>query len=380
MEFMYQDLPKIGLLGGGQLGRMLLQAGIDLDFQISCLDPDPEAPCYRLAYEFTQGSFQDFDTVYQFGQAHDLISIEIEHVNIDALEKLASEGKQVYPQPHLLRMIQDKRTQKQFFQQYGFPTADFRLIESREEINQHLDFLPAYQKLGKGGYDGKGVQLIADATQIVEGFDAPGLLEKAVDFDKELAVIVARNIHGEVKAFPTVEMVFHPVQNLVEFLISPAAISDEIEAQAVDIATRLIQEMKMVGLLAVEMFLTKDGQVLINEIAPRPHNSGHQTIRANTTSQYEQHLRAIAGLPLGDTSTTVFAGMLNLLGEAGYTGKVKYEGLEEALAIPGVFPFLYGKKITKPFRKMGHVSIIGESREEVEEKANQIKKIIRVIS
>ncbi|TBH75759.1 5-(carboxyamino)imidazole ribonucleotide synthase [Aquirufa nivalisilvae] len=380
MEFMYQDLPKIGLLGGGQLGRMLLQAGIDLDFQISCLDPDPEAPCHRLAYEFTQGSFQDFDTVYQFGQAHDLISIEIEHVNIDALEKLASEGKQVYPQPHLLRMIQDKRTQKQFFQQYGFPTADFRLIESREEINQHLDFLPAYQKLGKGGYDGKGVQLIADASQIVEGFDAPGLLEKAVDFDKELAVIVARNIHGEVKAFPAVEMVFHPVQNLVEFLISPAAISDEIEAQAVDIATRLIQEMKMVGLLAVEMFLTKDGQVLINEIAPRPHNSGHQTIRANTTSQYEQHLRAIAGLPLGDTSTTVFAGMLNLLGEAGYTGKVKYEGLEEALAIPGVFPFLYGKKITKPFRKMGHVSIIGESREEVEEKANQIKKIIRVIS
>ncbi|MHA8063122.1 5-(carboxyamino)imidazole ribonucleotide synthase [Aquirufa aurantiipilula] len=380
MEFMYQDLPKIGLLGGGQLGRMLLQAGIDLDFQISCLDPDPEAPCQRLAHEFTQGSFQDFDTVYQFGQSQDLISIEIEHVNIDALEKLASEGKQVYPQPHLLRMIQDKRTQKQFFQQYGFPTADFRLIESREEINQHLDFLPAYQKLGKGGYDGKGVQLIADATQIAEGFDAPGLLEKAVDFEKELAVIVARNIHGEVKAFPAVEMVFHPVQNLVEFLISPAAISEEIEAQAVDIATRLIEEMKMVGLLAVEMFLTKDGQVLINEIAPRPHNSGHQTIRANATSQYEQHLRAIAGLPLGDTSTTVFAGMLNLLGEAGYTGKVKYEGLAEALAIPGVFPFLYGKKITKPFRKMGHVSIIGESREEVEEKANQVKKIIRVIS
>ncbi|MDF5690531.1 5-(carboxyamino)imidazole ribonucleotide synthase [Aquirufa aurantiipilula] len=380
MEFMYQDLPKIGLLGGGQLGRMLLQAGIDLDFQISCLDPDPEAPCQRLAHEFTQGSFQDFDTVYLFGQSQDLISIEIEHVNIDALEKLASEGKQVYPQPHLLRMIQDKRTQKQFFQQYGFPTADFRLIESREEINQHLDFLPAYQKLGKGGYDGKGVQLIADATQIAEGFDAPGLLEKAVDFEKELAVIVARNIHGEVKAFPAVEMVFHPVQNLVEFLISPAAISEEIEAQAVDIATRLIEEMKMVGLLAVEMFLTKDGQVLINEIAPRPHNSGHQTIRANATSQYEQHLRAIAGLPLGDTSTTVFAGMLNLLGEAGYTGKVKYEGLAEALAIPGVFPFLYGKKITKPFRKMGHVSIIGESREEVEEKANQVKKIIRVIS
>ncbi len=380
MEFMYQDLPKIGLLGGGQLGRMLLQAGIDLDFQISCLDPDPEAPCHLLAYEFTQGSFQDFDKVYQFGQGQDLISIEIEHVNIDALEKLASEGKQVFPQPHLLRMIQDKRTQKQFFQQYGFPTADFRLIESREEINQHLDFLPAYQKLGKGGYDGKGVQLIADASQIAEGFDAPGLLEKAVDFEKELAVIVARNIHGEVKAFPTVEMVFHPIQNLVEFLISPAAISNEIEAQAVEIATRLIEEMKMVGILAVEMFLTKDGQVLINEIAPRPHNSGHQTIRANATSQYEQHLRAIAGLPLGDTSTNVFAGMLNLLGEPGYTGKVKYEGLADALAIPGVYPFLYGKKITKPYRKMGHVSIIGSSREEVEEKAKQVKKIIRVIS
>lgn len=377
---MYRDLPKIGLLGGGQLGRMLLQAGVDLDFQISCLDPDSEAPCHRLAYEFKQGSFQDFDTVYQFGQFYDLISIEIEHVNIDALEKLEAEGKQVFPQPHLLRMIQDKRTQKQFFQQYGFPTADFRLIESREEIKEHIDFLPAYQKLGKGGYDGKGVQLIAHEGQISDGFDAPGLLEKAVDFEKELAVIVARNIHGEVKAFPTVEMVFHPVQNLVEFLISPAAISEDVEKQAVDIATRLIQEMKMVGLLAVEMFLTKDGQVLINEVAPRPHNSGHQTIRANMTSQYEQHLRAIAGLPLGDTSTSVFAGMLNLLGEPGHTGKVKYEGLSEALAIPGVFPFLYGKKITKPFRKMGHVSIIAESREAVEEKANQVKNIIRVIS
>lgn len=377
---MSESLPKIGLLGGGQLGLMLLQAAIDLDFEISCLDPDSEAPCHFLAKHFVQGSFQDFNTVYSFGQSHDVISIEIEHVNVDALERLEKEGKLVYPQPHILKMIQDKRLQKQFFKKHGFPTADFILIDSAEEIRNHISFLPAFHKLGKGGYDGRGVQLIQKESDISLGFKEPGLLEKAVHFSKELAVIVARNTKGEISAFPVVEMVFHPVHNLVEFLVSPAEISKEIENKASQIAIDLINQLGMVGVLAVEMFLTADGEVLINEIAPRPHNSGHHTIRANETSQYEQHLRAISGLALGETTSKCFSGMLNLLGEDGYTGPVKYEGLREILSIPGVHPFLYGKKITKPFRKMGHVTILGDSRLDIEEKAEKVRNLIRVIS
>ncbi len=377
---MYKALPSIGLLGGGQLGRMLLQAAIDLDIQVACLDPDQEAPCHELAHVFQQGSFQDYETVYQFGKQFDVISIEIEHVNIEALEQLEKEGKRVFPQAHILRMIQDKRLQKQFFQDHGFPTAAFVLTDNQESVALHADFLPAFHKLGKGGYDGKGVQRIESVSDLAKAFDAPGLLEKAVDFEKELAVIVARNSQGEIKAFPAVEMVFHPAHNLVDFLFSPAAISSEIAAKAESIALGLVEKMGLVGVLAVEMFLTREGEILINEVAPRPHNSGHQTIRGNETSQYEQHLRAICGLPLGSTKAKGVAGMLNLLGENGFTGPVKYEGLPEALAIPGVYPFLYGKKQTKPFRKMGHVTILGDNKDEVLAKSEQVKNLIRVIS
>jgi 5-(carboxyamino)imidazole ribonucleotide synthase len=377
---MYKALPSIGLLGGGQLGRMLLQAAIDLDLQIACLDPDAEASCHQLTPDFHQGSFQDYETVYRFGQAYDVISIEIEHVNIAALKQLEAEGKKVFPQPHILEMIQDKRLQKQFFKDYGFPTADFVLTDNQAELAEHAAFLPAFHKLGKGGYDGKGVQYIPDAASISKGFDAPGLLEKAVDFEKELAVIVTRNPQGETAVFPAVEMVFHPEQNLVEFLFSPAEISVAIEKQAEKIAVDLINQLGLVGVLAVEMFLTKDGEVLINEIAPRPHNSGHQTIRGNESSQYEQHLRAITGLPLGSTKSNGFSGMLNLLGAEGFSGPAKYEGLAEIMAIPGVYPFLYGKKVTKPFRKMGHITILGDSKEDIIEKANQVKNLIRVVS
>jgi 5-(carboxyamino)imidazole ribonucleotide synthase len=377
---MYKALPSIGLLGGGQLGRMLLQAAIDLDMKVSCLDPDAEAPCHELAHVFKQGSFQDYDAVYQFGQHFDVISIEIEHVNIEALEQLEKEGKQVFPQPHLLRMIQDKRLQKQFFQDNGFPTAPFILTENQADIAQHADFLPAFHKLGKGGYDGKGVQRISSLADLSKGFNAPGLLEKAVDFEKELAVIVARNEQGQISAFPAVEMVFHPEHNLVDFLFSPASISTDIAAKAEQIAVDVIDKMGLVGVLAVEMFLTPAGEILINEVAPRPHNSGHQTIRGNATSQYEQHLRAITGLPLGSTQAKGVSGMLNLLGEDGFSGLAKYEGLNEALAISGVYPFLYGKKMTKPFRKMGHVTILGSTKEEIIEKSEQVKSLIRVIS
>jgi len=377
---MYKALPSIGLLGGGQLGRMLLQAAIDLDIKVSCLDPDADAPCHELAHFFKEGSFQDYDSVYQFGSHFDVISIEIEHVNIEALEQLEKEGKQVFPQPHILRMIQDKRLQKQFFQDHGFPTAPFVLTEKQDDISLHADFLPAFHKLGKGGYDGKGVQRIASLADKSKGFNAPGLLEKAVDFEKELAVIVARNAHGQITAFPAVEMVFHPAHNLVDFLFSPAAISKEIEGKAEEIAIKLIDKMGLVGVLAVEMFLTPQGEILINEVAPRPHNSGHQTIRGNDTSQYEQHLRAISGLPLGSTKPKGVSGMLNLLGADGFNGPAKYEGLDDALAIPGVYPFLYGKKITKPFRKMGHVTILGDSKEDVIAKSEKVKTLIRVIS
>ncbi len=377
---MYKALPSIGLLGGGQLGRMLLQAAIDLDIQVSCLDPDAEAPCHELAHFFKQGSFQDYESVYQFGKHFDVISIEIEHVNIEALEQLEKEGKKVFPQPHILRMIQDKRLQKQFFADHAFPTAPFVLTESQADISLHADFLPAFHKLGKGGYDGKGVQRISSLADQSKAFNAPGLLEKAVDFEKELAVIVARNPNGETKAFPAVEMVFHPEHNLVDFLFSPATITPEIATRAERIALDLIEKMGLVGVLAVEMFLTQEGEILINEVAPRPHNSGHQTIRGNETSQYEQHLRAISGLPLGSTLAKGVSGMLNLLGEDGFSGTAKYEGLNEALAIPGVYPFLYGKKITKPFRKMGHVTILGVNKEEVIEKSEQVKNLIRVIS
>jgi 5-(carboxyamino)imidazole ribonucleotide synthase len=377
---MYKALPSIGLLGGGQLGRMLLQAAIDLDIKVSCLDPDAEAPCHELAHFFKEGSFQDYDAVYQFGRHFDVVSIEIEHVNIEALEQLEKEGKQVFPQPHILRMIQDKRLQKQFFQDHGFPTAPFVLTESQSDITKHADFLPAFHKLGKGGYDGKGVQRINSLADQSKGFNVPGLLEKAVDFEKELAVIVARNEQGQISAFPAVEMVFHPEHNLVDFLFSPAAISMEIESKAGKIAIDLIDQMGLVGVLAVEMFLTTSGEILINEVAPRPHNSGHQTIRGNETSQYEQHLRAISGLPLGSTKPKGVSGMLNLLGADGFNGPAKYEGLDDALAIPGVYPFLYGKKITKPFRKMGHVTILGDSKEDVIAKSEKVKNLIRVVS
>jgi len=377
---MYKALPSIGLLGGGQLGRMLLQAAIDLDIKVSCLDPDAEAPCHELAHFFKEGSFQDYDAVYQFGRHFDVVSIEIEHVNIEALEQLEKEGKQVFPQPHILRMIQDKRLQKQFFQDHGFPTAPFVLTESQSDITKHANFLPAFHKLGKGGYDGKGVQRINSLADQSKGFNVPGLLEKAVDFEKELAVIVARNEQGQISAFPAVEMVFHPEHNLVDFLFSPAAISMEIESKAGKIAIDLIDQMGLVGVLAVEMFLTTSGEILINEVAPRPHNSGHQTIRGNETSQYEQHLRAISGLPLGSTKPKGVSGMLNLLGTDGFNGPAKYEGLDDALAIPGVYPFLYGKKITKPFRKMGHVTILGDSKEDVIAKSEKVKNLIRVVS
>lgn len=376
----FDNAKKLGILGGGQLGRMIIQSAIDFDFTIKSLDPDPDAPCKHIAHEFVNGSLNDYDTVMNFGQDCDIITIEIENVNLEALEAFEKQGKMVYPQPSVLRLIKDKRIQKQFYKDNNLPTADFILTENQADLKNHLDFLPAVHKLGTGGYDGKGVQVLRTEADLAKAFDQPSVLEKMIDFEKELAVIVARNPSGEIKTFPVVEMVFHPEANLVEYLFAPAEISPEIEAQAEQVAIKTAEAFGVVGLLAVEMFLTKDGQILINEVAPRPHNSGHQSIKANDVSQYEQHLRAIFDLPLGSTKAHSKAAMVNLLGEDGHSGEAVYEGMNEVLAVEGVHPFLYGKKITKPFRKMGHITIIDQNFDKLKEKVIFVKEKLKVIS
>ncbi len=368
----------IGVLGGGQLGRMLHQSAINLNLNLRMMDPDENAPCALLIDDFTVGDLEDFDTVYEFGKSCDIVTIEIEKVNTDALKKLQSEGVQVYPEPDVIAMIQDKRIQKQFYKDNNIPTADFVLTENLADLKNHIDKLPAVHKVGRGGYDGRGVQIIRTKTDLKKGFDAPSLLEKLVPFKKELAVIVARNREGEIKAFPPVEMVFHPEHNLVEYLLSPALLAPEIENEAKRIAEDIIDKLKMTGILAVEMFLTKDSQILVNEIAPRAHNSGHQSIEGNFTSQYDQMIRAILNLPLGDTGTKISSAMVNVLGEDGFTGEAKYEGMEEVLKIPGAHVHLYGKKLTKPFRKMGHVTITDPSLSSLRSKIEIIKNTLKV--
>jgi 5-(carboxyamino)imidazole ribonucleotide synthase len=375
-ETFYQNY-TVGILGGGQLGRMLIQSGIDLNINFSVLDPDSHAPCNQLA-PFTCGKLTDYNTVWNFGKLCDLITIEIENVNTKALSDLVKIGKKVFPQPEIIELIQDKRKQKQFYQEHKIPTAEFILTESKAEVLQQEHFLPAVNKLGKEGYDGRGVQILRSKDDLNKAFDAPGLLEKLIDFKTEISVIVARNEKGEVAAYPAVEMVFHPEANLVEYLFAPAQISDPVALKAKQIAEHLIESLDMVGLLAVEMFVTQEDDVLVNEIAPRPHNSGHQTIEANITSQYEQHLRAILGLPLGDTSAITPSAMVNLLGEDGYSGIARYEGLEEVLALKGVHVHLYGKKLTKPFRKMGHVTIVDTDLESLKKKATFVKQTLKV--
>ncbi|MEY5001306.1 MAG: hypothetical protein RLZZ211_1342 [Bacteroidota bacterium] len=370
---------QIGVLGGGQLGRMLIQAANSLDIQLHMLDPDPAAPCAQIAYSFQQGSLTDYHTVMAFGQNKDLLTVEIENVNTDALRELEGQGVKVFPQPHILELIRDKGTQKQFYLDHGIPTAPFVFCDSANPTSNPFGF-PVVHKLRTGGYDGKGVNIIHEASQLDTSFTAPSIFEACIPFNKELSVIVARNAAGQTNCFPLVECEFNPEANLVEFLFSPAAVSSEIEAQAKQIAINIIEKLDMVGLLAVELFLTQDGELLVNEIAPRPHNSGHHTIEIARCSQFEQHLRAILNLPLGDTTLHSAGAMLNLVGEKGHEGPVVYDGLEEILKLPGVHPHLYGKAQTKPFRKMGHVTISASNMTEVRQIAAKVKETIRVIS
>ncbi|MGN2374411.1 5-(carboxyamino)imidazole ribonucleotide synthase [Sphingobacterium spiritivorum] len=369
---------QLGILGGGQLGRMVIQEAINYNVNIHVLDPDKNAPCRKLCNRFEVGSLSDFHTVYNFGKDLDMLTIEIEKVNVDALEKLEEEGVQVFPQSRVIRLIQDKGLQKQFFKQNDIPTAPFQLISTKENLLNANINIPYIQKLRKDGYDGKGVKKIASQEDLEHAFEEPSMIEEWIDFEKEIAVIVARNDKGDISAFPLVEMEFNPQANLVEFLISPSTLSFEIQQQAEEITKKIANDLQIVGLLAVEMFLTKQGEILVNELAPRPHNSGHQTIEGNYTSQFAQHLRAIFNLPLGNTSTRSNAVMINLLGEEGYEGLAKYEGIEEILDMEGVYLHLYGKKYTKPFRKMGHVCIVNDNRELAISNARKVQEILKV--
>ncbi len=371
---------RIGILGGGQLGRMFIQSAINYNLHISILDPDANAPCKDIANHFTKGKLTDFDTVYKFGQNCDVITIEIEHVNTEALKKLEKEGKKVYPQPHIIELIQDKGAQKMFYQRNNIPSPDFFLVEEKEQISKYNNYFPFFQKLRKGGYDGKGVTKLSVPEVLDHAFDAPSVLEMLVDFEKEISVIVARNAKGEMKSFPVVECEFNPEANLVEFLFSPATIKKSTEKEAYRIAEEVADKLGIVGLLAVELFLTRDGKILVNEVAPRPHNSGHQTIEGNKTSQFEQHIRAILNLPLGDTSIVIPSVMVNLLGEKAHEGPARYEGLNDVLKISGVNVHLYGKLTTKPYRKMGHVTIVDEDMNTAKKKAVQVKNTLKVVS
>ncbi len=377
MKAFYGDL-RMGILGGGQLGRMLIQEAINLNVTVDVLDPDPDAPSRLLCNRFVCGSLTDYKTVYEFGKKLDLLTIEIEKVNVDALQQLEDEGVVVYPQPRVIRLIQDKGLQKEFFRQNDIPTAAFKLISSRKHLAEATHVFPFIQKLRKDGYDGRGVFKVSNEKDLEHGFDAPSIVEEFIDFERELAVIVARNSQGETKTFPCVDMEFNPDANLVEFLISPSSLPLAVQQEADRLAIQIANSLKITGLLAVELFLTKDGHLLVNELAPRPHNSGHQSIEGNSTSQFAQHLRAIFGLPLGDTRCIGNAVMVNLLGSPGVEGTAVYEGLNEALKLDRVYVHLYGKAFTKPFRKMGHVTVLDDDREKAIQKARHIQQLITV--
>lgn len=371
---------KIGILGGGQLGKMFLQEAYNYNAQVYILDPSADAPCSGMTNNFVCGNFKDYQTVVDFGKDLDIITIEFEDVNSDALAYLESQGKKVYPQPSVLKIIQDKGLQKEFYTQNNIPTAPYYLVNSKEEALKYASEAPFFQKLRTSGYDGYGVKPLKTEGDFANCFDAPSVLEKKADLLMELSVIVARNEQGEISTFPSVAMEFNPIANMVEFLFAPAPVSEEIEKKAQDLAVDVIKKLDMIGILAVEMFVMKNGEIWVNEVAPRPHNSGHHTIEANFTSQFEMHFRSITSLPLGNTGLIMPAVMLNLLGDPNYSGAAVYEGLEEALQDGNVFVHLYGKSQTKPYRKMGHVTILAYTLEEAKNKAKLLKSSLRVIS
>jgi len=374
----------LGILGGGQLGKMMLYETRKFDITTHVLDSSLEAPCRIACDHFTQGDLMDYDTVYTFGKKVDILTFEIEGVNIEALEALEKEGKKVYPSSKTLRKIQDKGVQKKFYDTHKIPTAPFSVFETIALVKKAIASgelkLPFVWKSCTGGYDGKGVQVIKNSQTLDVLPDCPCITEDLVAFKNELAVIVVRNPSAQVKTYPVVEMEFHPQANQVEYVICPARIDDKVAAKARSIAIQVSKAFEHVGLLAVEMFQTNDDQIIVNEVAPRPHNSGHYSIEASYTNQFEQHIRAILDLPLGNTASKVGGIMVNLVGEQNHTGDVAYQNIEEIMAMDGVTPHIYGKKQTRPFRKMGHVTIVNENIDTAREIAQQVKQRIKVIS
>ncbi|UMB53484.1 5-(carboxyamino)imidazole ribonucleotide synthase [Lutibacter sp. A64] len=371
---------KLGVLGGGQLGKMLLTETHKFDIYTAILDGAKDAPCAQICNEFHQGNLLDFDTVYNFGKKVDLLTIEIEHVNTEALLKLEAEGLEIYPQPSVLQIIQHKGKQKDFFVKNNIPTSPHKRFSTLEELQKETLQFPFVWKSAQFGYDGTGVKIVKNSNDLNALADTDCIIEELIPFKNELAVIVARNKNGEVKTYPVVEMEFHPEANQVEYVICPARISNEIANKARNIALKVAESFKHIGLLAVELFQTENDEILVNEVAPRTHNSGHYSIEASYTSQFEQHVRSILNLPLGNTESKVAGIMVNLVGEEGFSGDVVYKNMEEILKMDGVTPHIYGKKQTRPFRKMGHVTIVNNDITEAHKIAEKVKNTIRVVS
>lgn len=375
---------KLGILGGGQLGKMLLYNTRKFDIHTEVLDPNADAPSRLSCHKFHQGDLMDFETVYQFGKQVDTLTIEIENVNVKALEALERDGVLVYPSSKTLGIIQNKAKQKIFYLEHNLPTAPFVRYAYKNElelaITNNIQQIPFVWKSAQFGYDGNGVKIVRSMADVEALQNVECIAEELIPFEKELAVTVARNPNGELKVYPVVEMEFHPEANQVEYVLCPARIEKEMAKKAERVALKVADAFDHVGLLAVELFLTKNGDILINEVAPRPHNSGHQTIETSYTSQFEQHIRAILNLPLGATTSKVCGVMVNLVGAEGYKGPVVYEHIDQIMAMEGVTPHIYGKKLTRPFRKMGHVTIIDTSIQKAREKAQKVKEIINVIS
>lgn len=375
---------KLGILGGGQLGKMLAIAAAPMHWPLWALDKSLQSPAAPYVSRFVTGDFKDYDDVLEFGRQVDVLTIEIEHVNTDALLRLREEGVTIHPDPDKLLIIKDKGLQKQFYVERSLPTAPFRLFEQPQDIREAVQSgdldLPFVQKTRTAGYDGRGVAIFRKEEELENLLDGASLVEPLMPIEKEIAVIVAKNERGEIRAFPPVEMVFHPTANLVEFLLSPARIPGEVARAAEDLAVSAIQAYDLCGLLAVEMFMDSRGELLINEVAPRPHNSGHHSIEGNITSQFEQHLRAVLNLPLGSTEIIQPSAMLNLLGAPGHAGPARYNGIEQVLAEADAHVHLYGKAETRPYRKMGHLTVCAPTVEEVMEKAKRLENTLQIVS
>ncbi len=369
-------MQKIGILGGGQLGRMLLQAAANYPVETFVLENDTDCPAAHLCHHYIKGDIKNFDDVYKFGKNLDAITIEIENVNVDALEKLEADGVRVYPKPSVLRIIKNKIFQKQFYSDNRIPTAEYRIVHNRTDIAQYDYLLPAVNKLAEGGYDGKGVEIIRTMEDINKVFPADGVLEKMIDIDKEIAQMVAINDKGETALYPAVEMIFDTNLNLLDFQLCPAGLDEKVLWKVEAIALSVARNFKSPGLFAVEMFVDKKGDVTVNETAPRVHNSGHHTIEAHYCSQFDMLWRVILGYPLGNTHAILPSIMVNIIGAEGYSGDVEYEGLNEVLTIDNAFVHLYGKKQTRAGRKMGHVTILSKEKQDLIHQSKKVKRLL----